>query len=213
MFVQVRRGGGTNLGILTDVARPPLPVVPTLGRRRLRELSAASIRAWHKHLVDSGLGPSTVAKAYRLLRTILGTAVDDGLLSRNPCRLKGAATEHPIERPLLALGDVAQLAEAIEPRYRLLVWLAVFGYLRWGELMGLRTTDLDEGDSTSMTFGTPETISPPSPAHLPENSWGEWVTQVGKPLCSTSTGPPTVTPRSPESWTKCSQIRLHASRS
>ena len=35
------------------------------------------------------------------------------------------------------------LADAIEPRYRVLVLLAVFASLRWGELMGLRKTDLD----------------------------------------------------------------------
>jgi hypothetical protein len=30
----------------------------------------------------------TVAKAYRLLKAILNTAVDDGLIRRNPCRIK-----------------------------------------------------------------------------------------------------------------------------
>ncbi len=32
----------------------------------------------------------TVAKAYRLLKAIMNTAVDDGLIRRNPCRIKGA---------------------------------------------------------------------------------------------------------------------------
>jgi integrase len=31
-----------------------------------------------------------VAKAYRLLRAIMSTAADDGLVRRNPCRIKGA---------------------------------------------------------------------------------------------------------------------------
>jgi hypothetical protein len=35
------------------------------------------------------------------------------------------------------------LAAVIEPRYRLLVLLAVFASLRWGELMGFRRTDSD----------------------------------------------------------------------
>jgi integrase len=38
---------------------------------------------------------------------------------------------------------VARLAEVIEPRYRLMVLLAVYGSLRWGELMGLQRSDLD----------------------------------------------------------------------
>ena len=35
------------------------------------------------------------------------------------------------------------LADAIDPRYRMLVLLAVFASLRWGELMGLRKSDFD----------------------------------------------------------------------
>ena len=38
---------------------------------------------------------------------------------------------------------MARLAEVIEPRYRLVVLLAVYGSLRWGELMGLRRSDID----------------------------------------------------------------------
>ena len=49
----------------------------------------------------------------------------------------------PAERPVLALEQVMVLADAIDPRYRLLVLLAVFASLRWGELMGLRKTDFD----------------------------------------------------------------------
>ena len=41
------------------------------------------------------------------------------------------------------LEEVGRQAEAIEPRYRLLVLLAVFGSLRWGELLGLRKSDFD----------------------------------------------------------------------
>jgi len=57
-----------------------------------------------------------VAKAYRLLHTILGTAVDDGLIRRNPCRIKGAATERAPERPTLTLPQVAAMADAVGPR-------------------------------------------------------------------------------------------------
>ena len=45
----------------------------------------------------------TVAKAYRLLKAILNTAVDDGLIRRNPCRIKGAGQEKSPERPVLTV--------------------------------------------------------------------------------------------------------------
>jgi hypothetical protein len=43
-------------------------------------------------LLENGVSESTAAKAYRLLRAIMTTAVeDDGILPRNPCRIKERA--------------------------------------------------------------------------------------------------------------------------
>lgn len=75
---------------------------------------------------------------------MLNTAADDELI-RNPCRIKGAGVEHPAERPVLTLAEVLTLADSIDRRYRMLVLLAAFASLRWGELMGLRKTDFDIG--------------------------------------------------------------------
>lgn len=85
----------------------------------------------------------TVAKAYRLLRAILNTAVEDGLIRRNPCRIKGAGIERSPDRPVLTVTQVYALADAIGPRYRVLVLLATFASLRWGELAALRRYDVD----------------------------------------------------------------------
>jgi hypothetical protein len=46
-----------------------------------------------KELLAGGASGVTVAKAYRLLKAVLNTAVDDELIQRNPCRIKGAASE------------------------------------------------------------------------------------------------------------------------
>ncbi|WP_198035144.1 site-specific integrase [Streptacidiphilus rugosus] len=43
----------------------------------------------------------------------------------------------------MTLPQVYRLADAIDPRFRLVVLLAVFGGLRWGELAALRRTHLD----------------------------------------------------------------------
>lgn len=120
-----------------------LHIVPRLGLVGLRKITPALVRTWRQEMLDGGVGASTVAKAYRLLRAVLNTAADDELIRRNPCRIKGAGVEHPAERPILALAEVMKLADSIDRRYRLLVLLAVFASLRWGELMGLRKTDFD----------------------------------------------------------------------
>jgi hypothetical protein len=69
---------------------------------------------------------------------ILNTAVDDELIRRNPCRIAGAGQDTADERPTATLDEVFRIASAIQPRYRLLVWLACFASLRFGELIGLR---------------------------------------------------------------------------
>lgn len=123
-----------------------LHVAPVLGAKDIRRLTPSVVRSWRQGLIDGGVGPSTVAKAYRFLRAVLNTAFDDEVIRRNPCRIKGAAVETPGERPVLTLHEVQQLAAAINPRFRALVLLAVFGSLRWGELMGLRRSDFDLDD-------------------------------------------------------------------
>jgi len=84
-----------------------------------------------------------VAKAYRLLKAIFDTAVDDRWLRRNPCRIKGAGQEKSPERSVLTVPQVHALADAVPDRYRALVPLAVSGSLRWGELAALRRSDID----------------------------------------------------------------------
>jgi integrase len=118
-------------------------LIPALGPRPVADIREAHVRRWRKGLLDAGVSPTSVAKAYRLLKTILNTAVDDGTIRRNPCRIRGAAQDRSPERTVLTLRQVGQLAEAIHPRYRALVLLAVFGSLRWGELAALRRGDLD----------------------------------------------------------------------
>lgn len=116
---------------------------PTFGKVAVADITSAMVRAWRVARLENGVGPSTVAKSYALLRAVLMTAVDDRLIRRNPCRVKGASTAPTPERPTATVQEVYALAGAIQPRYRALVLLAAFSGLRWGELVGLRRRDLD----------------------------------------------------------------------
>ena len=105
-----------------------------------------------RNVSTRGVSAVTVAKAYRLLKAILNTATDDGLIRRNPCRIKGASVEKSPERPVLVIRQVFDLAEVVGVRYRALVLLAVFGGLRWGELAALRRCDIDLEAGTVRVF-------------------------------------------------------------
>ena len=50
----------------------------------LRKITPSTVRAWHGRLAKSGLHANTVAKVYRLFRTMLDSAVDDGLIRVKP---------------------------------------------------------------------------------------------------------------------------------
>ncbi len=109
-------------------------ILPTLGPVPLGRLTTAGIRAWHADLLTDGPGASSVAKCYRLLRTILNTAVEDGLIVANPCANKGAGVEPTDERALPTLAQVYELAAAVQPQFRALVLLAAFGGMRPGDV-------------------------------------------------------------------------------
>jgi integrase len=115
-----------------------LHVLPGLGRLKLSALTPHVIREWHHDLVASGgVNANTATKCYRLLRTILNTAVADVLLARNPCRIVRAGIERVAERPTATVAQVWQVAEAMPPHLRAMVLLAGFCGLRLGELLGL----------------------------------------------------------------------------
>jgi integrase len=124
----------------------------TFGAVFVADIHEPSVRRWRKDRLDAGVSAVTVAKAYRLLKAILNTAADDGLIRRNPCRIKGASVERSPERPVLTVRQVFDLAEAVGERYRVLILLAVFGGLRWGELAALRRCDVDLEAGTVRVF-------------------------------------------------------------
>jgi integrase len=118
-------------------------LTPGFAARSMAGITDADVRRWRADLLAVGASPVTVAKAYRLLKSIMATAADDGLIHRNSCRIKAAGIEKSSERPVLAITDVYALADAVGARYRLLVLLACFCGLRWGELAALRRRDID----------------------------------------------------------------------
>ena len=77
-------------------------IAPQFESKTIGEIKDAHVWSWRKKLLDSGVSMVTTAKAYRLLKAILNTAVDDGIIRRNPCRIKGAGQEQSAERPAQA---------------------------------------------------------------------------------------------------------------
>jgi integrase len=109
----------------------------------LTGITPAAVREWHAGL-RAETGPTQRARAYSLLRTILGTAVADDLIPANPCRVRGGGSAKTARdvRPA-SLPELEALAAAMPGRYRLMVLLAAWCALRFGELAELRRADID----------------------------------------------------------------------
>ena len=124
-----------------------LRILPRLGKMPLGKITPQEVRSWHSALMTqaekSGKGHRSISSAYRVLRAIMNTAVQDDILSRNPCQIRGASTDRPVQRPTVSEQQVWALVEAVPPLYRTLVWVAAGTALRSAELAGLRRRDVD----------------------------------------------------------------------
>ncbi|MFI9030280.1 tyrosine-type recombinase/integrase [Streptomyces sp. NPDC053560] len=120
-----------------------LHILPTFGDRDLDEITAPRVRTWRTERLATTEAPTTIAKAYRLLKAIMETAVDDELIRRNPCRIKGAGKESSAERQIATVAQVDALADAVGPRWRLMVFLGAYGPMRPEEQAELRRKDVD----------------------------------------------------------------------
>ena len=120
-----------------------LHILPILGDARLTRIEARHIRSWYATTSNGHLSEVSVAKAYRLLRSILATAVEDGFLVKNPCQVKHGGVERSAERVIPTVKEVKKLSAALPARYALVPWLAAAGGLRRGEIFGLARRHLD----------------------------------------------------------------------
>jgi integrase len=112
-------------------------VLPTWRKVPLAELTHADVASWVKGLVASGLSPSTVRQAHRVLSLVLALAVRDRRLTFNAAdgvKLPRARTP---DKRFLSHDEVRVLAAACG-EYEALVLLLAYSGLRWGEATALR---------------------------------------------------------------------------
>lgn len=115
---------------------------PTFEHEPLTAITPDSVRRWHA--LEGPSKPTLRAHAYGLMRTILGAAVSDQLVAVNPCTIRGAGNStrvHKIKPATLA--ELETIAAEMPERLRLMVLLASWCGLRFGELAELRRGDID----------------------------------------------------------------------
>jgi integrase len=117
-------------------------LVPAFGLRPLGAITAADIRSWHTTTLTGR--PTLRSHAYSLLASILGSAVRDEIIAANPCRIVGAGRTQRVHKIRPATVDeITTLTAAMPERLQLMVLLASWCALRYGETIELRRADID----------------------------------------------------------------------
>jgi integrase len=126
---------------------------PFFGGLRLRDLTAAHVRAFKARKIEEGLHPNTVGLMQGHLSTALNQAVDDGLILSNPCsRVKKAAARGVRPMRSLSLEEASRLVAAAEgTRDEALIVVALRTGIRQGELAALRWEDIEFEPRSAIT--------------------------------------------------------------
>jgi len=120
-------------------------LIDTFGDTAIDAITPTDVRDWYAAtLADK---PTMRSHAYSLLRTIMGSAVTDDLRNDNPCRITGASRAKRVHkiRPA-SVDELATLTEAMPEKLRLMVTLASWCAMRFGETVELRRKDVDLSD-------------------------------------------------------------------
>lgn len=122
-------------------------ILPTFADQLLTQIDRDFIRNWYADL-DPTM-PTRRAHSYALLRTILGSAVDDELIAINPARIKGAGSTKRVHKIRPAtIPELTAIIDNMPPKYALMIMLAAWCQLRFGEIAELRRKDIDLDELT-----------------------------------------------------------------
>jgi len=94
-------------------------------------------------LLARGLSASTIRAVHGLISGALESAANDRLIARNPAVGVGLPQLLPTEMRILDHDEIAALAEAVDVRYSPTLAMAAYCGLRFGEVAGLRISDVN----------------------------------------------------------------------
>lgn len=122
------------------------------GDLALNRIAFDHIQGWVARMSKAGTTPRTIKARFRALQSILASPSGKGvsalrsrLIMHNPCAGVELPTVPQREVTFYEPEEVDAILEVIDPYWRLLPMIASETGARWGELMGLETTDLTLG--------------------------------------------------------------------
>ena len=144
-------------------------VSPTLGSNDVAGLTPTDVAEWKAGLPEA---PRQREQVSDLLRAVLNLAIDRELIDRNPAarsrrKVKGKIARTPRrDVPRLTREEVASIAAHMPSERQCAVLLSAYTGLRFGELAGLRRSDLvlrrnDDGELIGTTLTVSRAVTRP----------------------------------------------------
>lgn len=120
-----------------------LHAFPAPGDRNFSDVQPSAIQGWLRTLAE--LAPTYRKVVFANVSTIFTAAVDDELISKNPC--KAASVRRPRSDPKKLAPwtneRVLAVRDELPERYQLVIWLGAGLGLRQGEIFALSPGDID----------------------------------------------------------------------
>lgn len=118
-------------------------IVPHIGRLIISSISTADIQMFLKDLRESGLSASTSKGVLRLINATLKSAVDEGIIRKNPCKKLRIKNTETIEQRVLTREEQKKLKSVSLNMKNLPTLMSLYTGMRLGEICALRWTDID----------------------------------------------------------------------
>lgn len=117
---------------------------PRWGRVKLSAITAMDIEVWLADMKRAGVGPTTIAQSFRLLRHMLSTAARHKMIGVDPtATVKPPKVPKHVDR-FLTWPEWVALRDALpSDRDRAMCSLMALSGLRWGEVAGLHSHRVD----------------------------------------------------------------------
>lgn len=138
-WLAAKRHEGVTSGTMLHYERSSKLLLPPFGDMPVMKLTPPMVRRWWTTERERGTGPTTLARANRLLAAVLDQAVVDWRIKVSPMPPTGRPREPRWPEPrFLTLAEAHVLADCIRPEYRTWLWTMLWTGMRWAEGAGLK---------------------------------------------------------------------------
>ena len=129
-------------------------ILPCLGRMQMASITPEMVHSFLECLQAKGLRENTVRGIYRLLSAAMRAALDDGIISKNPCRKICVKRGERVQQRVFSREEQKKVEKTLSQGEDLTALFAMYTGLRLGEICGLRWSDINWENGTATVCRT-----------------------------------------------------------